>query len=155
MPQRPASRKRFDPTDQALVRRQLPAELGPADVSPCGRVPHDGKEPLEQLPRVGVEVAENGESVPWPISFGLLDGFQFMTGWHKDRSNEKGVRNAIRIFKHDRLKLRLVEIDANSLGDLAVEARIAARSFAKNVNRFGRTECRSAGTVSLTSVPLS
>ena len=115
-------------------------------------VTYAGEEPLDELPRVDVEVAENGGSVPWPISFGLLDGFQVMTGWHEDQSNEKGVRNAIRIFKHDRLKLRLVEIDANSLGNLAVEAGIAARSFAKNVNRLRRPECRSAGTASFAHV---
>jgi hypothetical protein len=42
--------------------------------------------------------------------------------------------SAVGVLEHDRLKLRLVEVDAKALGCLAIEARVAARPLSRYVN---------------------
>jgi hypothetical protein len=68
---------------------------------------------LKQLPRVGFEVGEPGKPVAWLIVSGLLDGFPLMAGWHEYRPNEERVGSTVRLFEHNRLKLRLAVLDAS------------------------------------------
>jgi hypothetical protein len=79
-----------------------------------------------------------------------------MAGRHEYRANDERVRRTVRVFEQDGLKLRRIVIDADPLGDLAIETGITARAFTDNMNRpEGPSVAPQALQVSLTSVPLN
>jgi len=57
------------------------------------------------------------------------------------------VRAAISVLEHDRLKLGLIEVDAEAeaIRRFLVEARVAARPLPCNINRLARLQLPAAG----------
>ena len=117
----------FDAADESLVLRQLPSKLGPMDVARGDLAADLGVEPLKQLPGIRFEISEDREAVGLKRFVNDFEGFHLVACWHEHGAEPERVRSALRILQHDRLKLGLVEIDAEEVRRLPVEVGEAAR----------------------------
>ena len=105
------------------------------DMTRCDLRAHLGVEALKQLPGIGFEIAEDREVVSLVRIVDELEGLHLVARWHEHRAERESVRGSISILEHNRLKLGLVEVDAETIRGLLVEAGVTMRPLPCNVNR--------------------
>jgi hypothetical protein len=117
----------FDHAAEPVGLRELPPVLGLLDVSNAEPLADSLAQALEQVPGVGLEIGEDLEPIA-ASGVGLTDFTRGhgVSGGDQHRSNLEAVPHTIDIGDHNRRDGRVVEVDAEALGQLLVETAAAA-----------------------------
>ncbi len=109
--------------------RELPPEIGLLDVSNAEPLADSLAQELEQIPGVGLEIAEDLEPIAASrVELPDLSRGHGVSGADQHRSNLEPVPHAIDIGDDDWRDRRVVEVDAETVSQLLVEA--AGTAFA-------------------------
>ncbi len=123
-----------DAADEMTCVRDPPAELPSLHVADGEFVLNSVVQHLEQVPHVGVEVAEDGELIALLSFRHALSCMQSVTRRHEHRSELEGMLDAIGVGDSDGLQRGVVEVDAHHRCRLLVEAPVAAEADVRDRN---------------------
>ncbi len=116
----------LDDAAEPVRLRELPPVLGLLDVSNAEPLADSLAQEPEQVLGVGLEIAEDREPIAASrIAMPDLTRVHGVSGAHQHRSNLEPVPHAIDIGDHNRRDGRVVEVDAEALGQLLVETAVA------------------------------
>jgi hypothetical protein len=121
----------LDHAAEPVCLGELPPVLGLLDVSNAETLADSLAQEFEQVPGVGLEIAEDRE--PIAASLPELTGVHGVSGADQHRSNLEPVPHAIDIGDDDWRDWRVVEVDAEAVSRLLVET--AGATFAQPGHR--------------------
>jgi hypothetical protein len=112
----------LDDAAEPVRLRELPPVLGLLDVSNAEPLADSLAQEREQVPGVGLEIAEDLEPITASrIAMPDFTRVHGVSGANQHRSNLEPVPHAIDIGDHNRRDGRVVEVDAEALSQLLVE----------------------------------
>jgi hypothetical protein len=116
----------LDDAPEPVRRRELPPVLGLLDVSNAEPPADSLAQAREQVLGVCLEIAEDLEPIaPARIAMPDLTSVHGVSGANQHRSNLEPAPHTIDIGDHNRRDGRVVEVDAEALGQLLVETAVA------------------------------
>lgn len=116
----------LDDAAEPVRLRELPPVLGLMDVSNAEPLADSLTEELEQVRGIGLEIAEDLEPIAASrIAMPDLTRVHGVSGANQHRSNLEPVPHVIDIGDHNWRDGRVVEVDAEALGQLLVETAVA------------------------------